>query len=60
MKDCNPSIRMVEGQICEYVLICQRCGFCLVHCICPPADQRGTDDKFRRVTKRGALVVELT
>ncbi len=28
---------------CAISLICNRCGFCLLHCKCPPADQRAAD-----------------
>lgn len=59
MRTCNPAIHTVDGLVCEFVIICQRCGFCLVHCSCPPIEQRAQGDDFRRVVRRGALSVEL-
>lgn len=26
--------------ICSLCILCQRCGFCMSHCVCPPPELR--------------------
>lgn len=39
---CNPTAKWTPGdsRACMIALICQRCGNCLIHCVCPPEELR--------------------
>ena len=62
MKACNPHVdvsrlRTQDIPICAHAPICQRCGNCIAHCVCPPPELRAQTDDFKRAGKHGGLVL---
>ena len=33
---------------CYLNVICQRCGLCIGHCVCPPVELRGTEEALKQ------------
>ncbi len=59
MKTCRPlpPSEAADFQVCEFALICRRCGFCVVHCTCIPRELAAKTDEFAR-NGRGSLVLK--
>jgi len=41
-RECRPLLPWEQAEYadCNTRLICQRCGRCILHCICPPPEMR--------------------